>query len=312
MFNFEKVDIYICSKPLQYLNICNIPNCSTNKKILIVQNAFYKAAEFSNNIRLTEKQWDKVYIVNGYNWFFYVLRYRVENLYFGLDTTIVGIVHFIKRFNFFLYEEGAGIYRQLQIQSKYKAIAGIIGTNTVMGRSNYISKIYVYYPDYYKTQVLPSCQVLPFKHSCREIIKEYANKFMRLCGVYINKEFYLNIKNSNILLYITDWEYQASTIKMMEDHKKDFDFLFIKPHPHIKSENMPKIDGVNVIYTNLVVEMIIEIWLQNNNSITVYHQDSTAITPFGDEIKSINTNNTKYSRVIEHIKQLSLKLNSNG
>ena len=47
----KKVDIYICSKPLQYLNICGIPAANDNPKVLIICDAFYKAYDFAENIR---------------------------------------------------------------------------------------------------------------------------------------------------------------------------------------------------------------------------------------------------------------------
>ena len=46
----KSVDIFICTKPLQYINLCNIPTDESNSKILIIIDAFYKASEFSKYI----------------------------------------------------------------------------------------------------------------------------------------------------------------------------------------------------------------------------------------------------------------------
>lgn len=300
----SKVDIYICSKPLQYLNICNIPSSGNNKKILIVCDAFYKALEFTDSIREFDKQWDRVILVKGWNWVFHVLRFRVDKLYWGLDTTIIGAVHFIKRFKFFMYEEGAGTYKQLRIQNRHKLFARLFGTGEIMGKSKYLQAIYVYYPEYYVSRINPSCPVLGFTLSNREIIKQNVNNYLRFYGFDKNNDPFLGIKNSNILLYITDWEFQISTIEHMREQKGNFDYLFIKPHPHIKTENIPVINGIDVIYTNIVVEMILQIWLEGNNKITVFHQDSTAIIPFGKEIHAVNVSqaaNEEYHQIIEDL-----------
>ena len=305
-----KVDIYICSKPLQYLNICNTPMHGDNKKILIICDAFYKSYEFSQNIRKYEKQWDRVFLVSGRKWVFPVLKYKVDKLFFGLDSTIVGILHLIKKFKFYLYEEGAGIYNSgnVRIQKKYRLLAKLLGTGEVIGKSKYLEGIYVYYPSFYISKIQPSCPVHSFKMPYRDVIKQNVNRFLKLYDFDANRETFLNIKDSKILLYLTDWEYQTSTIERMKKEKHNYDYLFIKPHPHIRIENIPVIEGVEVLYTTLVVEMIIQVWIENNNEITVYHQDSTAVTPFGNEINSINvseTNNTEYHKIIEELKNLS-------
>lgn len=325
----KKVNIFICSKPLQYLNICNIPVTDSNKKILVICDAFNKALDFTDNIRKYEKQWDEVILAHRRSWVFTVLRYRVDKLFWGLDTTLVGVLHFIKRFKFYLYEEGAGMYRHLEIRDKFKLLTRIIGTGKFMGTSTYLYEIFVYYPDFYISQINPTCQVSSFNLPYRQMIKQNIDKFLKLYGFNINEEPFLNIKNSKILLYLTDWEYQESTIEKMKQMRSNYDYLFIKPHPHIRQESIPDIKGIDILNTTLVVEIIIHIWLDNNNSITVFHQNSTAITPFGNEINSINVNelskfkNTKstinvsesseneYREIIEKLTILSMKKDKN-
>lgn len=313
----KSVDIFICTKPLQYINLCNIPTDESNSKILIIIDAFYKASEFSKYIENNEHQWSKViflkrintfYKIFRYRWLFFVLFYNVDKLYYSLDSTVIGLLHFIKRFKFFLYEEGAGTYRKQRIQNKYKAIAKMFGTSEIMGFSKYIKGAFVYYPDYYKSQIAPSCPISRFTLSYRETIRQMAKKFLCLYDLDSQNEEFLKMKDSTILLYITDWEIQHSTISQMENLRNEYDYLFIKPHPHIRIKNMPNILGVEVLYTNLIVEIIIDTWLKNNNRVTVLHQDSTAVTPFGNEIKSINVSETphcEYREIIENLTRLS-------
>lgn len=299
-----KVDFYICSKPLQYLNICNIPMEDSNKKILIVCDAFSHAHEFAENIRRHDKKWDNVIFVKGYNWVYYLLLSNVDKMYWGLDSTIVGLLHMIKKFKSFLYEEGAGTYRQLKVQSKYSFLNKITGTGVIMGRSRYLESIFVYHPDYYIDQIHPFCKVIPFKYPYREIIRIKTQSFLQLYGLRIETTPFLNVYNSSILLYITDWEYQKSTMDMMSMQLDNYDCLFIKPHPHIKVIDLPPIKGVEVIQSSIVVEIIISIWLENHNRVTVYHQDSTAIIPFKNEITAINVNensSNEYRKIIEDL-----------
>lgn len=205
----KSVDIFICTKPLQYINLCNIPTDESNSKILIIIDAFYKASEFSKYIENNEHQWSKViflkrintfYKIFRYRWLFFVLFYNVDKLYYSLDSTVIGLLHFIKRFKFFLYEEGAGTYRKQRIQNKYKAIAKMFGTSEIMGSSKYIKGAFVYYPDYYKSQIAPSCPISRFTLSYRETIRQMAKKFLCLYDLDSQNEEFLKMKDSTILL----------------------------------------------------------------------------------------------------------------
>ena len=69
----KSVDIFICTKPLQYINLCNIPTDESNSKILIIIDAFYKASEFSKYIENNEHQWSKVIFLKRINTFYKIL-----------------------------------------------------------------------------------------------------------------------------------------------------------------------------------------------------------------------------------------------
>ena len=76
----------------------------------------------------------------------------------------------------------------------------------------------------------------------------------------------------------------------------------------VDSDDWLELDMFEVLYTNLIVEIIIDTWLKNNNRVTVLHQDSTAVTPFVNEIKSINVSETphcEYREIIENLTRLS-------
>ena len=303
-----KIDLYICSKPLQYLNICNIP-CSESvqqKKFLLVYGVFYDSVNFTNNIRKYDSRWDRVIFCSSNKWFLYVIRYRVNNLFYSVDSTLVGLLHFIKRFNFYLYEEGAGTYTQLKIKKRNRWLAAILGTGIVMGTSKYLKGIFVYHPEYYCEQIHPQCKVFKFKSAFRQIIKEQSNLFLKISQSTFPKN--IQVSNSKILLYLTDWDYQITVIERMLKLKKKFDFLFIKPHPQRKKEDMPRFDGIDIIYTSMMVEFLLQFWICNGNEITVMHHNSTAIIPFGGEIQSINLDektNESYDCVLRRLTELT-------
>lgn len=73
-------------------------------------------------------------------------------------------------------------------------------------------------------------------------------------------------------------------------------FICTKPLQYINLCNIPTDESNS------------KILIKNNNRVTVLHQDSTAVTPFGNEIKSINVSETphcEYREIIENLTRLS-------
>ena len=78
-------DIYICSKPLQYFNIKNIPyeNCN---RILVIVDAFRDSEHFFERVSRYDKSWSQVLYVkcidDAYS---FVNRKRANKLYVEND-----------------------------------------------------------------------------------------------------------------------------------------------------------------------------------------------------------------------------------
>lgn len=308
-----KVDLYYCSKPLQYVNLCNIPDVVTNpsnKKILLVYNAFMGAEQFVDNVRIYDKRWDKVILCNSRLWFCNLLRLRVENMFSPLDSTLYGFLHFIFRFNFYLYEEGAGTYNKLFINKKYHLLSKILGIGRQMGHSTYLKGVIVYQPGFYIQQIRPTCKVLKFNLTNREIIERESNLLFKIYENTLSNN--IKVRNKKILLYITDWDYDDEIIKKMISISRQYDILFIKPHPHRKKEDLPTINNVIPIYSSILIEVLLQYWLDNNNNVTVFHQSSTAIIPFSGLIDTHDMNikdeQTQYQKLVKKLCDLSVSV----
>lgn len=306
-----KIDLYYCSKPLQYLNLCNIPDLRSKakQKYLLIYGSFYGAEEFAGYIGKYDKRWDKVILCESRTWFFNLLHIRVNNFFSPIDSSFYGILHFFFRFRFYLYEEGAGTYRKLYIQKKYRWASKIFGTGIEMGHSKYLRGIIVYHPQFYIDQISPNCHVFKFENSYKGIIRKESNLLFKVYEYNLLQN--VKVSGKKILLYITDWDYDDKIVNVMLSMKKEFDVSFIKPHPHRKKEDLPKIEDIIPIYSSIVVEALLQFWIDNHNEITVLHQGSTAVIPFGNDIVSINMNNApiafEYNRIIQKLTELELE-----
>lgn len=306
----DKIDLFYCSKPLQYLNAQNIPfKDNSNKKILLLVRNFYQAKEFFENVKRFDCHWDEVISFKStLGAFLYIFFHRVKNLYINYDCgTMIGVFYLIKRINIYLLEEGAATYLDYYFKKNKirRYIDNLLGVGSYLGHSTYLKGAFVYYPDFYKERKKVDYDVMSFNCSFIDAIKNNYDFFIKLSSM---KDLYiLNIKNSKILVYVTDWIINNNIINLMEEDLGKYDFVFIKPHPHIKSTDIEICSNIKIVKTNLMMEFIIYKWIENNNSITVLHEGTSAIFYFNDYIKSIDMSknrDSEYNRLISGHKTL--------
>ena len=284
---------------------------SSNKKILLVYNAFMGADRFAHYMRKYDKRWDKVILCNSRWWFINLLFLNVENLFSPIDSSFYGMLHFIFRFNLYLYEEGAGTYNKLYINKRFHLASKLFGTGLQMGHSKYLKGVIVYQPEFYKEQIHPTCKVLKFQHTNSEIIKRESKLLFKVYANTLAEN--IKVKGKKILLYITDWDYDDEIIKKMVIMNPQYDISFIKPHPHRKREDLPYVENVEPIYSSILVEVLLQYWLDNGNTITVFHQSSTAIIPFAGLITAYDMSRKEeqknYKSIIKKLCEFNYKQN---
>lgn len=289
-----KTDIYACSKPLQYFNARNIPESfhPGYKRILIIITYFYNADKFVEMVRANDKSWDEVVKVSSVASFYkYLLLHHFNSLIYGYDTsTVLGIIHMLRKYDFYVLEEGIGTYLPSDSGKKKNFIQTLVdnasGISTEWGHTKFVKGAFVYYPNLYKSLRIPKFEPLDFAKPFVDKVREDEKFFMTLCGL-LNGEL-LSIKNGRILLYITEWNFNKDILEKMTQERMKFDYVIVKPHPHITDFSL--LDGYNfsIIKTNLMVEFLLSHWLGGNNKITVYHEGSTSIFYYKDFVDAID------------------------
>jgi hypothetical protein len=203
-----------------------------------------------------------------------------------------------------LLEEGAGTYlpgggsggRKNMIQCILDRISGV---STDWGHTRFVKGAFVYYPELYSKLRKPPFVPMPFEKPFVEKVSENVNFFLTLSDVIDNE--LVAICNSRILLYITDWIISDNIILRMEQESKDYDYCIVKPHPHIKEfQSFEKI-GLSIFKSNLMVEFLLCLWLQQGNKITVFHEGSTSIFYYRELVDAVDLSpkrNNDYHKLI--------------
>ena len=303
-----KTDIYVCCKPLQYFNARNIPQTfhPEHRRILIIKTRFNKADEFYEMVKANDDQWDEVIKVpNSTSLYRIFLFRRFNSLIYGYDTSsILGLLHLIKRFDFYLLEEGISTYlpiggfggKKNLIQSLIDRITGVSNAG---GYTRFVKSAFVYYPELYikirNPKFAPSTFAKPFIKK----VSEDMHLFLSVSNVIDNET--LAISNSQVLLYITNWNINQCIIEKMVQVADNYDYCIIKPHPHITDySSLNKTDFV-VFNSNLMVEFLLCLWLKQGNKITIYHEGSTSIFYYRDLVEAIDLSpnkNKPYNKLI--------------
>lgn len=289
-------DVFIVSKPLRFLNIKNVvPNCGDSHKTLIVVDSFADAYNFKMNVEKFDTSWNKVYLVKSVKYLYFLLLFlHIDRLYTFVDCSIfVGILYLLKRVKVCVLEEGAGSYIPNSIGGVQKNIHKLLGIGKNIGCSKFTWALYVYSPYAYKKLNPESiANVIPFPHDFVSNMRQYTDLFLKISSTDINN--IEDVKNGNILIYITNWDIDQSILSKIDELKVNYDKVIIKPHPHITDYTLiPK--GYHIIGGNILAELFISLLLNNNNNLTVIHSSSTALLYFQNKVKQIILPVTKSS-----------------
>lgn len=101
-------------------------------------------------------------------------------------------------------------------------------------------------------------------------------------------EEFLSVKNKSVGIYLTNHQINVNILKALDKEKNDFDYVYVKLHPHIKKTEDLYQYGLKIVQSNIMVEFLILILLDNGNKLSVFHENSTSVIWFQDRI--INKN----------------------
>ena len=285
--------IYIITKPLQYINVTNIPD--KNLKYLIIINNFNDANEFYELVKSHSNLWIDIKIFDSkyfaLSWLIIMnKRLKVSNIFLDSDYGIV--LHF---FLFFLkdklisvYEEGWGSYREIRTATNFisflkNKINVFFKNENIIGGSRFTTHIYLYHISFYKKTFNNNSKILldfNFKFT------QHIDSFKEFKYIFAQKEMSY-LKNKEVLLYLTSYTYDLSIEDYLFEYKNNYKIL--KPHPHIKDfKGITKFD--EILNGVVPAEFIINSLLKIVEKLVIIHHGSTSLLYFLNNEKILEIN----------------------
>lgn len=287
-------DIYVVSKPLQYFNVRNIVDRERRShKTLIVLGFFIDSESFTDSIRKYDDIWDEViYMRNKPAEYIYLLFHRCDRLYVELDASFVlGLLSALRCYKqMYIYEEGYGSYRRDRwgtARGLKKWINHLTGVGErVTGFSRFLTGQYLYLPDLY-TRLFPGYDkpIHSFRKPFLKQLRDERELFLKLSEGY---ETFSAIQNKKVGIYLTTHEVNTEILEEILKQKSGFDLFFVKPHPHLRDLSLFEQYNMNLVRSNIMIEYLLACLIDNENELTVYHENSTGVIWFQDQIHNRN------------------------
>lgn len=303
-----KSNFFTVSKPLRYLNIKNLPNFDIipHKKLIIIDQ-FYGAKDFYHKVDKVDNSWEKIYFVSSVKEAYRILFFnKIDTLYTFVDCSIVlGVLYFLHHMKVVLLEEGCATYypQTFKNPKQRRWLRKIFHVGDVLGTSIFTKQIFVYHPKVFLKNANVKCDVFAFRESMMNVIKHHKKEFFNL---FLFDSLDDLPRNSKVLLYITEWNVDKKILGDMMQNKSDFDFIYVKPHPHNRNVDnlIPK--DFSVLHGNIMAEFLITEFLDRGNELTIYHCGSSAVIYFMDSIKavlydSVDTANYEWSEMYNQL-----------
>ena len=305
--------IYICSKPLQYFNVRNIgPKNASAKRILIILDHFRDSNNFYEQVKKYDDTWSQIlYFKNLFYLDLYLFFHPADVLFVEVDASFVyGMFYRLSIFKrMYMFEEGFGSYRRDRFDHSRglkRLINKMTGVGDHIGFSKFLTGQFLYLPGLYKQQFPGySKELMSFNKPFVERLREELPLFLNLSTGY---EEFLAIKNQSVCIYLTNHQINKGILLDLDKQKANFDRVYVKLHPHItQTEDLCKY-GLEIVQSNIMVEFLMLILLDNGNKLTVYHENSTSVIWFQDCIvdKNMGQSFKEYDIVASYIKSKEL------
>lgn len=235
-----KMDAFVVTKPLQYINVLNIE--TKNKKVLLLVDLFINAEIIFKKIEKSSSYWDELYFFKNMNEAFTWLIKNKKNfntLYIDSDINRRDEFYSLRKLNISVYEEGIGTYQKNQYKPRTKILGNIYltlmrfrGYKNRRGGNKYTKNIIVYFPEFYNQYLKEKKKnVIGFERPFLQHVNE--------CNDLEVLDYNLNLSeftDKTVALYISDWEMDEEAMKIL--NKITCDKRIIKPHPHQKNLNI--------------------------------------------------------------------------
>ncbi len=283
--NQSKSSVFIVTRPIQYINVLNIPrvNDSNRVRVLILVNSFNGYEDIIKHSQ--DAFWFKIIVASSvYKAIDWVIKSQssIDSLYLFSDYGIR--IHLklnrLHNVSIFLYEEGVATYNRsfssgFGIRSLlFKICDRSLFSGCYIGNYPNLKGIYVYNVKLFR-QLKPFCShpVYTFEKNFFENIRTNER-----IAFLVYKENIDYLTGKNVLLYLSDWNYDSKIIDICLQYH---DYIkILKPHPHLNSDD--KFDNLFDIKidSKFIAETLIVTILQKAKSLIVVHNNSSVILHF--------------------------------
>ncbi|MBG9375735.1 hypothetical protein I5907_05785 [Panacibacter sp. DH6] len=283
----KKVNVFVCSKPLQYFNACNITPDNNYKNVLIIENRFKDASAFYQCVKEYDTRWEEVLFKNNYQEVLFVglFKFNIINLYFYLDWLLIPalMLKIIPCKNLYVYEEGIGSYRSdiFSATPNYrKKIRSAVGVSEYPGFHSKVRGMYVYCGKYYSQKFLAysknrTLNVLDFDKNFNEMIGDNLNAALKL--FQLDSASFDYCCNKTIALYISSWPFDYAFFDTL--NLDTYDYCLVKPHPHITDLQLGDRSDkkIKVVDSGILAEFLVQLIIDRAAAVDIYHYNSTSL-----------------------------------
>ena len=277
------IDLFLMSKPVHLLHILNIKKVvKHNQSILVVVNNFNNAYDFFKSIKGLNLFLDVYFVSHEDDVPSLLVTFDINNIYYNWDhgpdvKSLLAITHK----SYYLYDDGFFSYVDnfeqgglitSTLRRFYRCLKG--ERKLRLGYSSDTKGIYLYYPksfEFYHNDY-PN-EVYPMPVGFIDAMTEFKNVFN---AIYKNDFNYNGIHYKKVAVYVTD---KSNDFKENIDgilKKNDVEKLYVKLHPHIKTNTLDIISEIDIIDSSLPVEFILLSIFSNCEKLIVYHHNSSA------------------------------------
>ena len=278
-------NIFICSKPLQLLNVLNIVQSTLisgfNGYLFIVENFEINQISKDKIIHYYSKLFKKIIFVKTQDEVFDYIDCNIRTLVTYSDVG-KGQRVFIERFSSLkvvIYEEGYAIYHPTFVYSRLARFKYYIkGYAPFIGASPLTHEVITYNPKiYYRSHGRYSCDsIIEFKSTFLGALIRNQNEFYDIFN-YVDHS--LPGVNNVLLLLLGESDNIEKFFKQALQKMDQYDLVVVKEHPsHCYNGNYLDSDkSVNILYleSNIPIEYFIYNFSLNNIAVDMYHESST-------------------------------------
>ena len=306
-------DIYICSRPIQLLNILNIAQSgkinSVNGYLMIVGNFIVDKITKSKITKHYDYLFKGVYFFKSQNEILDSIDFKVERLLTYSDVGEEGL--FIRNINpsmVVIYEEGYAAYHLTFAYSILSKIKFKIKKKSVyIGGSPITDELVIYHPDVYSKihRMHASSLISSFRWTLNQVLKYNKNQFYDI----FNYEKIVFFRKSTVLLYLLGDP--STTVDFLIDLLKknnNYDHLLIKKHPGFcysqVADRLNNLENVSFIESNIPVEYIVYDCFISGALLDLYHETSTTaiyMKKYINNIVEIDTKNSNFKKGYKNV-----------